>query len=46
MKRNQFYAERLKMGLSWIINTSNNPCGKDCKTKTGQPQQLFFNALS
>lgn len=46
MKRNQFYAELLKMGLSWSINASNNPCSKDCKTKTGQPRQLFFNALS
>lgn len=46
MKRNQFYAELLKMGLSWSTNASNNPCSKDCKTKTGQPRQLFFNALS
>lgn len=37
MKRNHLYAEMLKMELSWSIKTSNNPCGKDCKTKTGQP---------
>lgn len=40
MKRNQLYAELLKMGLSWSVNTFNNPCGKDRKTETEQPRQF------
>lgn len=37
MKRNQLYAEMLKMGLSWNINTSNNPVAKTAKPKQDNP---------
>lgn len=46
MKRNWLYTEMLKVGLSWSVNTSINPYGKDCKTKAEQPGQLFCDDLS
>lgn len=33
IKRNQLYTELLKMGLSWSVNTSNNPVAKTTKPK-------------